>query len=80
MFFFCSILTEPFDISSNILETSQHEIVENVKENINSVYKQIKKTEKFHNLEYLQLHPEEKSNEETTNEQLEKLFSLQKLL
>jgi len=74
LFFFSSILTEPFDISSNIIESTHHDIIENVKDNINSVYKQIKKNEVFKHVEYLQIQPsnfleKEKGNKEKDNKE-----------
>jgi hypothetical protein len=72
LFFFCSILTEPFDVTTPILDKDHQEIIDNVKENIDSVYKQIKKNEIFSHLDYLQIIPLTK--EEKIKQQMEKIF------
>jgi hypothetical protein len=75
LFFLCSALIEPFDMSDNIVEKSQMETLSNVKENIDKVYKQIKKNEMFGHLEYLNLIPTVKKEKEKTLEQLNLLFN-----
>ena len=76
IFFFCLVVTEPFDMTSNIVDKLQLDIVENVKDNIDKVYKQIKKNEVVEKLEYLNLIPKVKtSSSEKSLKQMEILMN-----
>lgn len=77
IFFLCSVVVEPFDPSENIVDKTQLDTLENVKNNIDKVYKQIKKNEMFGHLEYLNLIPK-KTSKEKTMEQLNLVMQLGK--
>lgn len=61
LFFVCAVITETVDVNEKLLDEVYDDIVENVKKNINGIYKQIKASENFKALEYLTTPPTNKT-------------------
>jgi hypothetical protein len=69
LYFAVALLTEP--VPTNIEITGKKEIVQSVVENIDEIYKQIKKNEESPNMEYLYANMERESNLEKSIKKLE---------